>query len=376
MEQTGTKDDILILTNNLTSGAIPHLIADIAPELDEYQLHVGVTLGGKAGRVSESIVWELEEHGVNILQFHFDTKPFPVAAMELYIYLDRIDLLQTHLAYSGIVGRLIGSVADVPVVSTEHRIHNWQEQRNQIINGFTLPLADSITTVSEQVLRSFNPLEKVLLYCTDEAVIHNSVKPSFLDTPSQADSTTVRTILNTVATDGPLITSVGRMTREKNHRVLVKCLPTILSELPNTNLVIVGDGALKDDLIVLAEEEGVSDSLYITGWVDRDDVGRILGQSDIFVMPSRQEGMGIALVEAMFAGLPLVLSDIPVFREVAGETAVYASVDDHTDWARSILHICENDTSGMSVKAEKRARSLFSPESVADDYRREYENLL
>lgn len=367
------KTCLLILTNDLTNGAIPHLVTDIIPELGNYRIYVAATRGGGEDRVSESVFCNLEEAGAHPLRFHFDTKPFPIAATELYSFLDTVDLVQTHLIYSGIIGRLIGKMAGVPVVSTEHRIHDWKQRQNQIFSGLTLPFADTVIAVSKQVQYSFNPFEKLLLYTTPQEIIYNSSNPSLIHQMEHSMLKSLdESIFNSAA---PVIVSVGRLIPEKNHKILIKALPAVQSTYPDVNMVLVGDGELRGDLEQLAEQLDVSESVTITGWIDHLEVGAILNNSDIYAMPSEHEGMGIALVEAMFAGLPVLLSDIPVFREVAGDTAVYVQ-NDVRKWANQLIRVIETDMSERTEHAKRRASEMFRPDVVADRYDQTYQKVL
>jgi len=92
----------------------------------------------------------------------------------------------------------------------------------------------------------------------------------------------------------------------------------------------------------------------------------ILHQYDLFVMASSYEGYGLALAEAMASGLPVLISDIPVFREVAGEAAFYFSLTDVSDFARQLTLIYDlkqkGDLTAWSNRSKARAREIASKE--------------
>lgn len=105
--------------------------------------------------------------------------------------------------------------------------------------------------------------------------------------------------------DSVLLISVGELNDNKNHRVVIESLP----QLPkNVHYLICGLGSLKNTYIQLAKELGVSNRLHLLGY--RTDVIEVLKSCDIFIFPSKREGLSVALMEAMACGLPCIASKI------------------------------------------------------------------
>lgn len=114
-----------------------------------------------------------------------------------------------------------------------------------------------------------------------------------------------------ISSDSILLLSVGELNDNKNHRVVIECLP----DLPkNYHYIICGQGPLKDELLKLANELCVEDRLHLLGY--RSDVIRIMKSSDIFVFPSKREGLPVSLMEAMVCKLPCIASDIRGNRDL------------------------------------------------------------
>ncbi|MGE5558461.1 MAG: glycosyltransferase family 1 protein [Bacillota bacterium] len=105
-----------------------------------------------------------------------------------------------------------------------------------------------------------------------------------------------------------VIGHVGRFVKSKNHIFLIKILKMLIKSDPYTYLLFVGDGPLKKNIEKIAANEGLKNNVIFTGV--RDDIADImLGVMDVFVFPSFYEGLGIVIIEAQAAGLPIVMSD-------------------------------------------------------------------
>ncbi|KOP24626.1 group 1 glycosyl transferase [Hapalosiphon sp. MRB220] len=121
-----------------------------------------------------------------------------------------------------------------------------------------------------------------------------------------------------------VIGSVGRLDAMKGHDVLIRAM----AQLEGVRVVILGEGGQRAALEKLAAQLGVSDRLFLPGWVD--DPRTHLSQFDIFAMPSRSEGFPLAVVEAMLAGLPVVATRVGSVAEavIDGETGFLVNKDD------------------------------------------------
>lgn len=362
---------ILLLTNNLTGGAISHQFIDIGGVIgDEHEVYAGALLGG----TDPTVVEELESEGCTVVRFSFGDEGSLSAGREFYRFLEDVDVLHTHLVRAGVFGRIFGRLANVPIiVSTEQKVHTEHNSKQRVMNGLTLPLADAVTTISDAVADSFSWWEDFLLEgSTKRKTVYNTVNPELVQSSRARPPTAYEEFTSTAE---PLIGAVGRLIPVKNHEVLVEALPQIQENHPSAKLIIVGDGELKERLKSLSRELNVEDSVVITGWVERKQVYRILHSVDIYAMPSLAEGMGVALVEAMFAEKPIVVSDIPIFHEIAGEAALFAE-DDATKWTEQISKLTNRPTLAeqKGTRARKRAARKFSPSAVAERYIELYED--
>jgi glycogen(starch) synthase len=113
-----------------------------------------------------------------------------------------------------------------------------------------------------------------------------------------------------------LITAVGRLTAQKGFDDLVRAYPIIKRSVPASRLLVVGDGYMRGDLESLAEQEHVRDSTIFAGFISEPDLVGVLKSSDVVVVPSRFEPFGIIALEAMAAGVPVVVSRVGGLAEI------------------------------------------------------------
>lgn len=109
-----------------------------------------------------------------------------------------------------------------------------------------------------------------------------------------------------VPEDAFLLMSVGEMNSNKNHQIILKAMGRLND--PRIHYALAGSGARKDDLLQLAQELGVAERFHLLG--SRQDVAELNHCADAFCFPSRREGLGVAALEAMACGLPLITSNV------------------------------------------------------------------
>ena len=150
-----------------------------------------------------------------------------------------------------------------------------------------------------------------------------------------------------VLDDEIMVLSVGELSKRKNHEVVIKAL----SKLKNKRIkyFIAGEGDLKQYLQKLIEEMRLSENVRLLGY--RSDISKLCQCADIFVMPSHQEGLPVALMEAMASGLPCICSDIRGNRDliVPGKGGYLVTVQSVQSWAAAIRKMLSSDKKTMGV---------------------------
>jgi len=179
------------------------------------------------------------------------------------------------------------------------------------------------------------------------------------------------TVLEKYGIEKPFFLYVGRLEKKKNTAALVEAFSLYKEAFPTseTNLVLIGNaGYGYDEVKYIIEEFNLGRSVLIPGWVNEEDLPVIFSAAQAFVFPTLHEGFGIPALQAMAAGTPALLSDLPVLREVAGEAALYFDPRDRASLASALAHIASNEElrAGLIEKGLERCR-MFSWEKSAKE---------
>lgn len=147
-----------------------------------------------------------------------------------------------------------------------------------------------------------------------------------------------------VRSDRPTITfmTVGRLAPVKNHLMLLSAFDEIARMRPQIRLVIVGDGPERGAIERFIQRRGLEKRIELMGF--RSDISVILHDADIFVLTSRYEGISVALLEAMRAGLPIIATAVGGIPETVlnGETGLLVELDDVAELARAMLTLADS----------------------------------
>lgn len=259
---------------------------------------------------------------------------------------------------------------DAVVISEEHGFNDWMKARHCFLDRWSASRSDTILAVSQAVashaskrLGASHPPIEVLL---------NPVRPEILDAPDQRVG-----IRNRLGLDKRLVIGhLGTLRREKGQDLLLRAL-THLADLDSI-LLLVGDGPEESTLKRLADDLGIADRVH---WHGRElDAASILDAIDIFAFPSRSEGLGIAILEAMARGLPVVAAETGGLPEIIrnGTTGLLVPPDDPIALAAAIRQLWAD--AGLRGRLGRAARNYVrqnhSITSYVDDLLALHERLI
>ncbi len=277
------------------------------------------------------------------------------------------DAIITFLPLACVLGSLASWLAGVHCRIASHRTTNSgfsPTLRGLDLVAGTLGLYSAVIGNSKAVCDSFQAYPK--MYTRRLRVVYNGLDFE----PSCSTPTEARRRLG-LPLDVTLIGSTGRLTSQKNYELLIRALP----ELPGVYLAIAGEGPLREDLTDIASKLEVRERVIFLGAIPRSDIPVFLRALDIFALPSRFEGLSNSLLEALAAGLPTVVSDIPEQLEALrlsreGGLAGLAVRTDETDaWIAELRRLTENKALRMELATWARVRAKdFSSINMSAGY--------
>jgi glycosyltransferase involved in cell wall biosynthesis len=188
----------------------------------------------------------------------------------------------------------------------------------------------------------------------------------------------------------PNIVTTTRFSKEKGVDILLKACNSILQKGKKIKLVVIGDGPLRSEILNMAQSLGISEMVEFTGWID--NVETYLRQADLFVLPSRTEGMPNALLEAMSYGIPCIATKVGGNSELLGgenkeiRTRDYAiarngllvNPDDVEGLSEGILYLIQHreEREELGRRGRTFIKEHYSIDSITDRYIRLYQSIL
>jgi glycosyltransferase involved in cell wall biosynthesis len=292
----------------------------------------------------------------------------------------RPHVVHGHTYKAGVLASVAARLAGVPaIIFTPHghifardaRIPGvppagWKLCALRRLTSAAQSCAHRVTALSEADLR--DQLALGLSPPSRYAVVSNGIDIDRFAAPAAA---------RTTEGDRPLIGAVGRFSAEKGHRYLVEALVAVRRRFPRARLVLVGYGELEPELREQAGRLGLGGAVEFAG--ERDSA-EVLSSFDLFVQPSLYESQGMAILEAMASGRPVVATDVGGVRDAVreGETGLLVPPADAAALARGIVRLLEEPglAAALAARGRSAVRERFSADRMVSAYARLYKDLL
>jgi glycosyltransferase involved in cell wall biosynthesis len=300
-------------------------------------------------------------------------RPWDVARLGQFLRAARPQIVHTFLLTASLYGRLAAMLARVPIViGTEQNIYARKRPSHAFAERLLMAGTDRVVVAADAV-RDFY-LRQVHADPAKIEVIHNAVDWSQLQTTrSRAE---IRASLG-IDAEAPVAITVGRLTEQKGHTHLLDAIAGSPA-LARVHLLVAGDGELREPLADQAEKLGLARRVHFLGV--RRDVGNLLAASDLFVLPSLWEGLPLALVLAMGAGLPVVATRVAGVPEVVddGRTGMLVAPGDAAALADVVTRLLAEPEKARQIGSAARAAVLprFGIEAYVASIATLYDRLL
>ncbi|QBP18993.1 glycosyltransferase family 4 protein [Acetilactobacillus jinshanensis] len=222
-----------------------------------------------------------------------------------------LDIVHTQTEFSmGIIGRFVAKKLKIPCIHTYHTM--YEDYLHYVANGKLLKpihVKEGTLAFCHHMNGVIAPSKRVLDKLTSYGVkspirvIPTGINVSHYDCPKYKD---LRPQFG-FTKDTPVMLSVSRLAYEKNMGPLIAAMPKIIKQVPDVRLVIVGDGPSKQHLIAQVHRLHITNHVYFVGEVNNDYVNQYYHMANVFVSTSNSESQGLTYIEAMAAGVKVVV---------------------------------------------------------------------
>jgi glycosyltransferase involved in cell wall biosynthesis len=276
----------------------------------------------------------------------------PARRLRALIAAEQPDLVHAHLPPAELYARLALPGRATPLVITRHNDERFAPVRfERALSRWCFSRASKGIAISDAVARwSVLDPRGPGLDARRLTVIRYALEPT-PPVPPASD----------LAGEGPLLVAVARLVPQKGLDVLLEAFARVP---PPARLAIAGEGVLRPQLEAQIQRLGLAGRARLLG--ARADIPAVLEAATLFVLPSRWEGFGLVLLEAMAAGRPIVATLVSAIPEVLGQAGVLVPPDDAASLAAAIIALLADPPrqAGLAEAGRLRLAEKFAPETM------------
>ncbi|MCL7960263.1 MAG: glycosyltransferase [marine benthic group bacterium] len=354
---------IVYLIDSLGMGGAERVLLSNLEHLDRGRFEPRVAVLQQRG--GNPLAGEIQKLGIPVDMVWVERLRDPRALPRVIRYLraSRADLLHTQLEFSIILGGVAARVLRIPCVSTLHTFNvpapGTRDAWRAKLNWWSLRRMNTmVITVSEA--GRLHHLDYGRLPPDRVITMYNGVDLAAFGPRDEPAGFSLRHKLG-IQPDAPVIVTVAVLRKPKGHRHLIGALAGILPSMPDTKLVIVGDGDEGPALRRQATDLQLDGHVVFTG--ARSDIADLLAMSNLFVLPTLDDVLPTVVAEAMAAGLPVVASNVGGLPEmvVDGVTGLLVPPADEEALADACLELLTNRRKAhvMGLAGRDVARERF-----------------
>jgi glycosyltransferase involved in cell wall biosynthesis len=269
---------------------------------------------------------------------------------------ERVDVLYTFLIHAHLVGRIAGRLARTPVVLSSQQIMAWEGATIERLNRATARWCTAVVGVSQNVSRYL--IDRVGIPSQKVVTFYNCVDVSAFCAPRRAKA----------AGEPPILGSIARLNPEKDHTSLLRAFAMLRARHPGARLLLAGGGPERQRLERLAASLEIADAVDFLGHVD--DVRSVHARLDVYVQSSHVEGMPVAVLEALAAGIPVVAARVGGNEEavVDGVGGLLVPPGNPEALAAAVGRLVEQPALAreMGLAGRRHVQQLFGADAMAD----------
>lgn len=358
--------NILIIASHFNAGGISSYILNLTRGL--------IARGHKVYAASGGGDWieRLEAYGAKNIYLPLRTKSvispkllFAYFALKKIIKSEGIDIIHSQTRVSGVLASWVSRKTGVPLVSTAHGFYQRRWGR-RVFPGWGRFIIAISEPVRKHLIEHFglNP-ERVIL-------VHNGIDTNRRREAEGArqkaeDREQIRKKYG--LKDGPVVGIIARLSEVKGHKYLISAMAKVKEQIPDVQLLSVGDGKIRKDLERLVRGLKIDKNVYFIPAVS--DTAEPLSVMDIFAMPSLQEGLGLSVMEAMLMGVAVIASSVGGIKSLIknNETGILVEPANPQALAGGILSLLKDKEKAarLSARAGEFIIKEFSLETMAEE---------
>lgn len=355
------------MTHFAASSGIAQLVSALIPFQIERGNEVDVLVLNHSLQANTK---ELEQKGCNyiVLAKNKNSRYSPQPIKKLIYYIQQYDIVHIHqfpATYWAVIARMC-SAKKCKLILTEHSTLNNRQGKWYLkgIERFIYHHYDAVVAISNAVKASLNKFVDTKL---PVRVIDNGIDLKRFQNAVQIPRSTLG-----ISDDIIIVIQVARFHPPKDQMTLIKALQYLSEKF---HIMFVGDGDTMELHKKKAEDLGVLSRVHFMG--TRKDVPALLKTADIVVMSSHYEGFGLAAVEGMAAGRPVIASGVPGLQEVVQGAGIIFSVGDDKALAKEVLYLAENEKYRKMIIDKCSHRALkYDIHIMAEKYREVYDCMI
>jgi len=306
-----------------------------------------------------------------------------IALIRLYFILrpNRFDIVHTHTAKAGALGRLAARMAGVPVIIHSPHGHNLYGYFSPAMTRRIVRIERFLSRFTDRIIAG-TQLEKkdYLAHAIGRAqtidVIYAGLELQGYAVDRQAQDGIKKEL--GIVPGAPVVGMIGRLEQVKGPDYFVDAAMRIAQTRQDVYFVLVGEGSLRSHLEDKAAQAGCKDRIIFTGW--RNDVPRMLALLDIMVLPSLNEAVGLVLVEAQSQAIPVIASNVGGIPETIkdNETGILVPPGHSEKFMQAIVFLLDHPDKrrAMGAAAQAWVESRFKAEDMTAHVERLYDTLL
>lgn len=314
--------------------------------------------------------------GFPTLYFYLARSLFPLASLPILLWTlwrSEADVVVDNHTPHPSLAPLIGLVSSTPVLALVHEYHD-----RTALEKYPVPVG--VVQLLVQNLLRLGVYGAVIVprAQTREELVSYGVTDPVHVVPNGIDFDGYRNPPRSVSVPPFDLLVVSRLVHRKGIDLLLHAMATVVEERPETTLGVAGTGPRRQALGRLSRDLEIEDNVEFLGYVSEAEKIGHLHEAAAFVLPSRQEGFGIAVLEALATGLPVVANDLDILRAlVPGGENRFADASDPDQFARAMRDVVDLDESDRATTGEanrRRARE-YSWEEIGEQAKEIYDHV-